>query len=391
MTHNSIVLLYLGGSSYMDRTDSITHIAIFLRSLYGGGAERAMLNLARGFIERDLRVDLVLARAEGAYLADVPPEVRLVDLKAQWLPTSPPKLVRYLRRERPVALLSALHYPCEISLWAKRLSGVSIRVVVSEQNTLSLEAQRIPQTSVRLTPMAARLFYPWADGIVAVSQGVAKDLARVTCLPLERIKVIYNPVVVPKMLTQAKESVDHPWFKPGEPPVLLGVGRLHKQKDFPTLIRAFAQVRQVRPARLMILGSGPEQAQLNALVHELGLEEEVAMLGFVNNPYAYMAQATVFVLSSAWEGLPTVLIEAMAVGTPVISTDCESGPVEILAHGKYGSLTPVGDSKAMAEAILSVLSGNAKRVDPDWLDQFTLEACTQQYLDVLSITQASHL
>lgn len=389
MRHNSIVFLYLAGSSYLDRTNSTTHIAIFLRGLYGGGAERVMLNLARGFIERDRRVDLVLARAEGPYLAQVPPEVRLVDLKAQWMPSSPTKLVQYLRRERPVALLSALHYPCEIALWAKRLSGVSTRVVVSEHNTLSLEAQRIPQLSVRLTPLAARLFYPWADGIVAVSQGVAQDLARVTCLPLERIKVIYNPVVVPDLFTQAKELVDHPWFKPGEPPVILGVGRLYKQKDFPTLIRAFAQVRQVRPARLVILGSGPEQAQLKASVCDMGLEEEVAMLGFVQNPYPYMAQAAVFVLSSAWEGLPTVIIEALAVGTPVVSTNCESGPAEILDHGKYGLLAPVGDSKAIAEAILSVLSGNGKRVAPGWLDQFTLEACTQQYLDALGISEQS--
>lgn len=366
-------------------------IAIFLRDLCGGGAERAMLNLAQGFIKSGLKVDLVLARAEGQYFAQVPPEVRFVDLKAQWLPASPPKLAQYLQQVRPLGLLSTLHYPCEIALWAKRLAGVSTRVVVCEQNTLSIEARSIPQTSVRLTPLTARLFYPWADGIVAVSQGVAEDLAHITRLPLERIKVIYNPVVVPELWTQAKELVDHPWFQSGESPVILGVGRLYAQKDFLTLIRAFAQVRQVQPARLMILGSGPEEPRLKALVRELGLEEEVAMPGFVQNPYAYMAKATVFVLSSAWEGFGNVLVEALALGTPVVSTNCESGPAEILDRGKYGWLTPVGDSKAIAEAILSVLSGNAKKVDQSWLDQFTLEACTQQYLDVLGLTQTSHL
>jgi glycosyltransferase involved in cell wall biosynthesis len=361
-------------------------IAIFLRDLAGGGAERVILNLARGFIERDLRVDLVLARVKGAYLAQVPPEVRIVDLKTPFLPTSPFKLVRYLKQEQPLALLSALHYPCEISVLAKYISRMSIRVVVSEHINLSLEAAQRKETSVRLTPLAARLFYPWADGIVAVSHGVAKDLARVTHLPIERIKVIYNPVILPELLTRAKESVEHPWFKPGEPPVVLGVGRLETQKDFPSLIRAFAQVRQVQPARLVILGIGPEQAHLDALVRELGLEDDVAMLGFMQNPYAYMAKAAVFVLSSVREGLPTVIIEAMAVGTPVVSTNCESGPAEILADGKYGLLTPVGDTKAMADGILSVLDGNGKRVDPSWLDQFTLKACTQQYLNVLGIT-----
>lgn len=366
-------------------------IAIFLRCLHGGGAERVMLNLARGFIERDLKVDLVLARAEGSYITQVPPEVRVVDLKARWMPKSLPKLIEYLQRERPVTLLCALHYPCEIALWAKQLSGVSTRVVVSEHNNLSQEAQRIPQLSVRLSPLAARIFYPWADGIVAVSQGVAKDLAQVTNLPLERIPVIYNPIVVPELFSLAKKTPEHPWFKPGQPPVILGVGRLYPQKDFPTLLRALAKVRQVRSARLMILGDGPEEERLKALVRELGLENDVAMLGFVENPYAYMAQAAVFVLSSAWEGFGNVLVEALAVGTPVVSTNCDSGPSEILADGKYGFLTPVGDTEAMAEAILSVLSGNAKKVDSSWLSQFSLPACTDQYLDVLGIPQKSQV
>ncbi|ARV57624.1 glycosyl transferase [Nostocales cyanobacterium HT-58-2] len=362
-------------------------IAIFLRGLYEGGTERVMLNLARAFIERNLKVDFVLARAEGAYMPQIPARIRLIDLKARWMPSSLPKLVRYLQQECPVTLLAALHYPCEIALWAKRLARVSTRIVVSEHNTLSQEAQRITQTSVRLTPITAKLFYPWADGIVAVSHGVAEDLASTTGIPLERIQVIYNPVVAPEVFEKAKEFVNHPWFQTGEVPVILGAGRLYPQKDFPTLIRAFAHVRRVRPARLVILGNGPEQPQLESLVHKLGIEQDVALLGFVQNPYAYMARAGVFVLSSTWEGLGNVLIEAMAVKTPVISTDCKSGPAEILANGKYGRLTPVGDSEAMAQAILSVLSGNTTTVDSSWLHQFTLEACVEKYLSTLGINQ----
>ncbi|MGA7952684.1 MAG: glycosyltransferase [Gloeobacterales cyanobacterium] len=359
-------------------------IAIFIRSLYEGGAERVMLNLARGFIKQDFNVDLVLVKAEGAYLTQVPPGIRLIDLKAQSKPSILPKLVKYLRQERPTSLLAALHYPCEIALLAKRLAGVSTRVVVSEHNNLSQEAKRIKQTSVRLSPFAARLFYPWADGIVAVSQGVAKDLATVTALPSARIQVIYNPVVVPEMFTKAKEPVDHAWFQPGQPPVILGVGRLFPQKDFLTLIRAFALVRNVRPARLVILGSGgPDEAKLNALIRDLVLEEEVELLGYVPNPYAYMARSSVFVLSSAWEGFGNVLVEAMAVGAEIVSTDCPSGPAEILAQGKYGALTPVGDSQAMAEAILKTLSGSSKKVASSWLDQFTIETSAQKYLHAL--------
>jgi glycosyltransferase involved in cell wall biosynthesis len=373
--------------SFQSTVQSSPHIAIFLRGLYGGGAERVMLNLARGFIECGLSVDLVLARAAGPYLQQVHSDVRVVDLDAQWMPSSLPKLVHYLRQVQPLTLLTALHYPCEIAVLAKRLAGVETRIIVSEHNTLSLEAKGIKQLSVHLTPLAAWLFYPWADGIVAVSQGVADDLARITHLTEDRIQVIYNPILLPELMMLAKEPVDHPWFQPGQPPVVLGVGRLHPQKDFPTLLRAFARVRQIRPARLMILGEGPEHGALNALVEELGLTEDVALPGFVQNPYAYMANADVFVLSSAWEGLGNVLVEAMAVGTPVISTDCESGPSEILAQGKYGLLTPVGDSEAIADAILRVLNGEGREVSPHWLDQFTLDVCIQKYLKVLGIAQ----
>ncbi|MEW5860320.1 MAG: glycosyltransferase [Cyanobacteriota bacterium] len=374
-------------------------IALFLRNLGNGGAERIMLSLAQGFAKQGQKVDMVLTKAEGTYLAQVPPEVRVVDLKASQFdnrknfkfPTSLqstsslPKLVRYLRQERPLALLSATHYPNEIAVLAKHLARVPTRIVVSEHITLSVEARRVDQRSSRLAPLMARLFYPWADGIVAVSKGVAQDLALITRLPLERHPVIYNPVITPELIEKAKQPVEHPWFTDGEPPVVLGVGRLVEQKDFATLIRAFAEVRRVRPARLMILGDGKERSQLNTLVRELGLENDVALIGFVKNPYAYMARAAVFVLSSAWEGLPTVLIEAMAVGTPVVSTNCESGPEEILNNGKYGALVPVGDSKAIAQAILSVLAGNFKQVDPDWLDQFTWETSTQKYIDLLGI------
>jgi glycosyltransferase involved in cell wall biosynthesis len=360
-------------------------VALFLRGLYGGGAEKVMLNLASSFVERGLNVDLVLARAAGPYLEQVPPKVRVVDLEAEWMPSSLPKLTHYLRQVRPTTMLVALHYPCEIAVLAKRLAGVSTRVIVSEHNTLSQEAAGIPQRSVRLTPLAARMFYPWADGIIAVSQGVADDLGQITRLSSDRIQVIYNPIVLPELFTLAQEPVEHPWFKPGEPPVILGVGRLHPQKDFPTLIRAFAEVRKVQQARLMILGDGPERQALTTLVSELGLIEDVAFPGFVQNPYAYMSKAAVFVLSSAWEGLGNVLVEAMAIGTPVVSTNCESGPGEILDGGKYGRLVPVGDSRAIAQAITSVLAGNTQKLDPGWLDQFTLEVCVQKYIDLLGL------
>lgn len=377
-------------------------IAIFLRTLVAGGAERVMLNVAGGIVQKGVNVDLVLAKAEGDYLTLIPPEVRLVDLQASKLDqnrlfklpssfqstTSLPKLLRYLKTEQPAALLCANHYPNEIAIIAKHLARVPTRLVVSEHTTLSVEARRVEQISSRIAPLTARLLYPWANGIVAVSQGVAKDLADIAGIPLQKIQVIYNPVITPELRQKIEETVEHPWLAPGEPPVIVGAGRFVEQKDFPTLLRAFAQVRKVQPARLMMLGSGREQKRLEALARELNIEDDVAWVGFVKNPLAYMKRARVFVLSSAWEGLPTILIEALAVGISVVSTDCPSGPAEILDNGKYGWLVPVGDSDAIAQAILKVLSGDSKSVEPSWLEQFTLETATQKYLDMLGISES---
>jgi glycosyltransferase involved in cell wall biosynthesis len=366
---------------------SQTHVTIFLRCLFGGGTEKVMVNLANSFTECGLKVDLVLAHKSGPYLSQVAPQVRIIDLESPKLAASVPKLISYLQQEKPLSMLSALHYPSEIAIFAKKAARVKTRVVIAEQNTLSVEAKSLPQRTAQLTPLVARLFYSWADAIVAVSQGVANDLAKVIKLPHDQIKVIYNPVIAPDILEISQQPISHPWFNQGEPPIILGVGRLIEQKDFPTLIRAFAQVREVRPARLMILGVGPERPHLNQLIKELELENDVAMLGFQENPYAYMARASVFALSSAWEGFGNVIVEALAVGTPVVSTNCFSGPSEILVDGKYGSLVPVGDSQAMAKSILEVLSGNIKTVDSNWLKQFTYSEAASQYLNILHLNQ----
>lgn len=365
-------------------------VAFFLRTLGGGGAERILLNLSRGCVEQGLEVDLVLSAGEGLDLWEIPAGVRVVDLQAPRVSASIPSLIRYLQREQPAAIVPSLHYANEVALLAKYLARVPTKVLIPEHNVLSTEVKQHEKSfSRKLIPLIVRSMYPFADAIVAVSHGVAADLAQVTGLPKERIQVIYNPVIFPNLYEKAQEPVEHPWFKPEEPPVILGVGRLEDQKDFPTLIRAFAQVRQVRPARLVILGWGPDRPQLEALIRELGVEQDVDLPGFVDNPFAYMAKAAVFALSSAWEGLPTVLIEAMAVGTPVVSTNCKSGPAEILQNGQYGTLIPVGDSKALATAILEVLDGRSKFVSPQWLDQFTLQSSTQKYLDLLDISYSS--
>jgi glycosyltransferase involved in cell wall biosynthesis len=232
-----------------------------------------------------------------------------------------------------------------------------------------------------------RRLYPKADRIVAVSQGVADDLISLLNLPHEKVTVIYNPIVTPELFEQAKQPVSCSWFEQNRLPVILAVGRLTKAKDYPTLFRAFSLVRQVRPAKLLVLGEGEERSNLERLAIELGIQNDVSMSGFVDNPFAFMAKASVFVLSSAWEGLPTVLIEALSCGCPVVATDCRSGPREILDNGRYGRLVPVGDHEALAKAILETLDNPDFPADRQTRLQrameFSVDAAVDKYLKVL--------
>jgi glycosyltransferase involved in cell wall biosynthesis len=265
-----------------------------------------------------------------------------------------PGLTEYLRSQQPIALLSALTRANVAAVLAGLLSGGSTRIVVSERNQLSKAAANADRRFVKRGGLARR-FYPLADRCVAVSEGVAEDLSVLVGLPRAKIVAVKNPVVTPELMSRAAESVDHRWFATGGPPVILAAGRLTAQKDFPTLLRAVDLVRRSRPVRLLILGSGPERTSLIGLADELDLGDRVEFHGFVENPYAFMARASLFVLSSAWEGSPNVLVEAMACGCPVVSTDCPSGPAEILDDGRYGKLVPVGDCEALSRAITGLL------------------------------------
>jgi len=358
---------------------SKNRIAFFLPGLYEGGAERVFLNLAKGIADRGYPVDLVLARAEGAYMNQVPDCVRLVDLNAARVVMSVPALSRYLRREQPAALLSAL-FANVIALITRRVSGYPRRLIISEHNTLSSVTHNRNDLRWQIYPKLAGWFYPWADEMIAVSNGVADDLARTTTIARNRIRVLYNPVVTPELREKSKVDVDHPWFQPNELPVIVSVGRLNSQKAFEVLIQAFALVNANRPSRLLILGEGEDRPLLEALIKKLGLEQNVSLPGFVQNPYPYMARATLFVLPSRWEGLPTVLIEALYLGTPIVATDCPGGTREILKDGDYGQLVPVDCPEILAEAMLKSLNCKNPSVPREIYEPYELDFVVDQYL-----------
>lgn len=316
-----------------------------------GGIEGKLVTLFREFLARGVRPELVCIRGGDVPYPDrMPSGVQIVKLATRSKRDGVPAVLRYLRERRPSAVLTAKDHSAQVVLLARAFGRLEIPVYVKVTNTLSRVARR------RIQRWMIRRLYPQASGIIANSNGVADDLERSFGIPRQRISIIYNPTVTDDMPARAAKKIDHPWFvSPHEPPVILGVGRMTPQKDFPTLMSAFAQIRRLRDCRLVILGDGPGRQNLEREARELGIAQDVDLPGFVPDVLPYMARASVFVLSSRYEGLSNVLIEAIAVGTPVVATDCPSGCAEILDYGRYGDLVAVGDSGAMAQAIVREL------------------------------------
>jgi glycosyltransferase involved in cell wall biosynthesis len=389
------------------------HIALFLASLRGGGAERVFINLAQHFVEKGIRADIVVSHLKGSLISEVPKTCQIVELghaglrdsllcfadlpfttfsRLMWpiLARRPkklrcyPKLNDYLKRVRPNVLLSTTNIANLLAIWSAQKTQVPNRVVVRQSNNLVYKIKRGKDSLDRHLPSLLRQWYPKAHAIIAVSNGVADEMATITGVTRESIHIVHNPLDLNKIDRLASHDPMDAWLQPGQPPVILSAGRLHPQKDYLTLLRAFKRVVQVHPARMIILGEGNELSQLTRLATALGIADLVKFPGFLKNPYGYMKRASVFVLSSAWEGFPNVLLEALANGCPIVSTDCPSGPSEILGSGRYGRLVPVGDAKTMSQAILATLSTKpAKPFLAERAKMFAIDRITNQYLEIL--------
>ena len=363
-------------------------LAIFLATSGHSGVDRVMKNLVSELVARGLGIDLLGIANHGPYLEVVPANLDIIELDASHVNTSLPALVRYLKRKRPQALLTDKDRVNRVALWARQLAGVPTKVAVRIGTTVSENLARRSWLHRRLQYYSIRHFYPWAHAIIVPSHGVAQDLARIMRVSTAKIRVVPSPVVSGFLEQMAAEPINLPWFSYTGPPVVLGVGELCERKDFSTLIRAFAKVRRKRSSQLIILGEGRQRERLRKLVRDLKLDSDVLFPGFVTNPYAYMKKAALFVLSSRCEGAPVVLMEALALGLPVVSTDCPSGPREILQDGKFGPLVPVGDVSALAQAILETLEN---RPDAETLkkavQRYTVASSASQYLEILGFSE----
>ncbi len=360
------------------------HIALFMPTLGGGGAERVSMTLAASFVKAGCRVSLVVASSAGTLSDQIPVGVELVDLSAGRVSRSVLLLAKWLRKVRPDVLLASQSHANIAAFVAHRLSRSAARFILREDSTPSRNLATLGRASRWIMRTLMLIAYRKADAVVAVSRDAGDDLQQFLRCKLRNLNVIYNPVISERIFHLAQECVKHPWLLDATFPVILSVGRLSEEKDYPALFRAVAGMQMHTDARLIILGEGPLRPMLEEMVISLGLQQRVSMPGFVSNPYSYMANAQLYVLSSKFEGLPGVLIEALACGCKVISTDCPSGPREILQGGTLGRLTPVGNSDALRRAIEEELQSIGQKVDLVHLQPFTVEQSMNAYLDLIS-------
>src|SRR3989344_5122232 len=340
-------------------------VAYFYTIFRNAAMARWVKNITDNIDQSKYAVSFVGLKIEESFTQEIAKDICVVNLSNLYVPTALFKLIVYFRKERPDIFVAAFPHINVLAMMAKVLSGVKAKVILTDHNHffgLASNARSLYRRffGMFILPHLMRIFYPLSNVVICASEGVAESILDVVNIP-DKVKVIYYPVAVDKIQDWSKESVDHPWFLDSKIPVVLAAGRLINQKDFPTLLYAFKLVIGVKPARLVILGDGKDRKKLEKLIQKLGISENVALLGFQKNPFKYMKNASVFVLSSMHEGFGNVLVEAMACGTPVISTDCKSGPGEIIENGKSGILVPVGDYKSLSKAIIKVLSDGSLR------------------------------
>jgi len=379
-------------------------IAFLITSFRPGGGERVMLDLTNGFANAGFDIDLLVVKPVGQYKTQIDTKVNVLSMDAGRLIFSIPKIISYLKKERPGVIVATDEYTHIMSLIAAKLSGTGTKVVLRMGNMFSVLFSKYKRIRDKLIPLIAKTIYKYAYRVVANSQGVAKDVSEMFGIPIEMIKVIHNPKNIEEIRSKAAQKSGHPWLDDKTTPVVLFVGRLREQKNLPLLIKAFAKAREKMPARLVLVGMGREQKRLEKLVEELNLGEFVSFAGFSGNPYAFMSKADVFISTSLWEGLSNSLVEAVVCGAPIIASDCDSGSREIIAPdtdplfrikegiecAKYGVLVPVGSLKDTVAALEKMLSDSDLRADykkktPERAENFRLESILEQYKSAMGI------
>ena len=332
---------------------TLNKVALFVPSLRGGGAERVTVELANWLSDNGIVVDLIVCEAVGSYLNEVSSQVRLLNIGEQHVRRAIPYLIRYLRTNRPDTILSVQSHANITMIISRFLSLTKTPVVVSERNsTVVLEHGKFRF----LKNWLKKLCYRNADRVVAVSEELSFDLIQKLKLHPSRVQTIYNPVNLSNISLKANEKISHPWLNRSDTKIILSVGRLELQKDFALLIDAIKHLKPKLKCKLLILGEGRLRDELQTKISINKLDDTIELVGFKDNPFPWFAAADLFVLSSKHEGMPNALLQAIALGIPVVSTDCKTGPKEILEDGKWGLLSPVGCRDSLAKNIYTALT-----------------------------------
>lgn len=361
-------------------------LACFFSTSGHSGVDRIMKNLIPSIAARGVEVDLLHVRKHGPYLDSVPENVRVIDLGVSSTVPAFFPVMRYLKRERPTVLLSDKDKVNRLAYFARKAAGVDTRLVFRMGTTVTKDLEGKSKLKRLSHYLSMHHLYPQISTVIVPSAGVADDMSLFAEIDRSHITVVHNPIVTPNFLNKVKQAAEHPWLSDSEIPVILGVGELSGRKAFDVLINAFSLVRRQRLCRLILVGKGRKREELEALVSKLELTESVSIVGFQENPFSYMSEADVFVSASTFEGFGNVIVEAMAAGTPVVATDCPSGPREILKDGRLGHLVPVNDEQAMADAISSMLDKpTSKGVLADAVNDYHIDTITDQYLTALGL------
>ncbi len=357
-------------------------IAIFIPTMEAGGAERVAISLTKGFLDYGIKADLVLVSAKGPLMNHLPVGVTVVNLKKGRTICAVFKLGAYLKKEKPTALISLMNHANIVAITAGVISRFKGHIMATEHNSIQFDLMGKGGLKNRLMLLLMRYVYKYADSVVAVSKGIVEELQ--TSLALKNVVCIYNPVDQPQLVDGNIKNTPPRATASGSCKTIVAIGRLSPQKNYNLLIKSFNLIRDSGHARLHILGEGIERPELEKMIEDLSLHGLVTLHGYVTAPFDWLCKADLFVLSSSWEGLPLVIIEALASGVTVVATDCHSGPAELLENGKYGYLVPVDDAEKMAKAILYALKNP---LEPELLkkraEDFSIPRITEQYLNVI--------
>jgi glycosyltransferase involved in cell wall biosynthesis len=365
----------------MNSEANSSSLVFFVPSLDGGVGRVTML-LALGMQASGKKVEVWSVAPKSGYAYELERTLLIRYIGDGTVSSSFLPLIRKLRKHTPTTLISASFHANCIALLASIFAHTQTQFAIADHPSVDAALQEFSFLKRILWRILIFILYPIADKHIAVSKGVAKAMSKYGRVDLSKITVIPNPVITDEIFIQASIPTHHPFFDANEP-TLLYVGRLSYEKDISNLIYAFKYVQDKVSSRLIIVGDGPDRRSLEEIVHQENIEDRVSFLGHQINPYPYFSQSDLFVLSSTREGLPTVLIEALAFGLKVVSTDCPSGPREILNDGAYGQLVRLGDSTALADSIISLLKSSAPKIPKSALEKYTVKSAVYKYMKTL--------